>query len=123
MAYKIGTMTLSSSGLQNINLGTPTAPTSAMLIVQNRNGVVDIPLHVSMGTASVSGQRCTSYIKDSIINFNIDSTTKCISHYENVGGAATEVLSAAFDSFSANGIRLNVTIPNNTYKVYIRVDY
>lgn len=123
MAYKIGTITLDTAGLRTFNLGASSTPTSAMLIVQNKNGVAEIPLHVSMGTCSVSGQRCTSYLKDGATTFNADSTTKVVSQYELSGGVATEVLSASFDSFTSNGIKLNVATVNTNYKVYIRVDY
>ena len=122
MGYKIGTLTLDTAGLRTFNLGAPSTPTSAMLIVQNKNGVAETPLHVSMGTCSVSGQRCTSYLKDGTTH-NYDSTTKVVSHYEMVGGTPTEILSASFDSFTSNGIKLDVTTTNTNYKVYIRVDY
>lgn len=123
MSYKLGTITLDTAGLRTFNLGASSTPTSAMIVVQNQNGIAETALHVSMGTASVSGQRCTSYVKDGGSASTFDSTTKVVSQYEIVGGVPTEVLSATFDSFTSTGIKLNVTTTNANYKVYIRVDY
>lgn len=122
MAYKIGTITLDIAGLRTFNLGTTSTPTSATLIVQNKNGVAETPFHVSMGTYDGSGQRCTSYLKDGTTH-TFDSTSKIVSHYELSGGSPVEVLSASFDSFTSTGIKLNVATTNLNYKVYIRVDY
>lgn len=123
MAYKLGTITLDTTGLKTFNLGASSTPTAASIVVQNKNGVAETTLHVSIGTCSISGQRCTSYVKDGVGPFTFDSTTKVVSHYEISGGVSTEVLSASFDSFTSNGIKLNVSIANANYKVYIRVDY
>lgn len=123
MSYKLGTITLDTTGLKTFSLGTSSTPTAASIVVQNKNGVAETALHVSIGSCSISGQRCTSYIKDGVGPFTFDSTTKVVSLYEISGGVATEVLSASFDSFTASGIKLNVSIANANYKVYIRADY
>lgn len=124
MGYKIGTVTYSSNGLKTIYLGTPTQPTSADIIVQNKYGVNEgVIRHVSIGHADSTGQRVTSYFKDATGQASFDSTSKIISHYERVGGAITEVMAATFDSFTANGIKLNITNANADYLIYIRADY
>lgn len=124
MSYKIGTVTYSSNGLKNIYLGTPTQPTNVEIVVQNKFGVNEgVIRHVSIGNADASGQRATSYFKDGTGQASFDSTSKIISHYERVGVDITEVMSATFDSFTTNGIKLNITNANADYLIYIRVDY
>lgn len=46
------------------------------------------------------------------------STTKCVSVWEYVSGAWTEVISCTFHSFTATGFKLNVNSINSNYKVY-----
>lgn len=123
MGYKIGVITLGSAGSSTFNLGTPSTPTAASIIVQNKTATAEAAKHVSIGSANGSSQRATSYFKDGASPSVFDSTTKCVAHYERVGGAVTEVLSAAFVAFTSSGITLNVTTPNVNYNVYIRVDY
>lgn len=124
MAYKIGTVTYGTSGLKTINLGTTSTPTRADFVVQNRYGVNEGTLrHVSIGYADASGQRVTSYLKDGAVTADFDSTAKVISVYEIVGGVVTEVFSATFDSFTSTGVKINVTVPNVAYLIYLKVDY
>lgn len=123
MGYKLAVSTLSSSGSNTLNMGTPSIPTSATLIVQNKTGTAETVKHISIGTADGSGQRVTSYFKDGTTPTTFDSTSKCIAHYERVGGVITEILSATFTTFTSSGLTLNVTTPNANYNVYIRVDY
>lgn len=124
MGYKIGTTTQGTTGLKTINLGTPSTPTAVTFLVQNKYGVNEGTVrHVSIGTASASGQRCTSYLKDGALTFDTDTTLKCISVYEWVGGVATEVMAAVFDSFTPTGVKINVTVANSAYLIYLRADY
>lgn len=123
MGYKIGIVTLGSSGSKTINLGTPSTPFAASFIVQNKAGTAESIKHVSIGSADGAGQRVTSYFKDTGAPSTFDTTTKCVSHYEKVGGVVTEILSATFTAFTATGLTVNVTIPNVNYDVYLRADY
>lgn len=123
MAYKIGVITLGSTGNKTFNLGTSSAPYAISFIVQNKTGTAEAAKHVSIGNADSSSQRVTSYYKDSTSSSTFDSTSKCIAHYERVSGAVTEVLSAAFLSFTGTGFSINVTKANVNYDVYVRADY
>lgn len=122
MGYKIGVVTLGSTGLKSINLGTPSTPTAVTFIVQNKTGTAESTKHVSIGSYdSTNGQRCTSYVKPSggsSSPFNV--TNKVVSHYED---GPTEVLAAEFDSFLSNGVKINVLTADTDYDVYVRVDY
>lgn len=125
MSYKIGTVTYGTTGLKTINLGATSTPTRADFIVQNKYGVNEGTLrHVSIGQADGSGQRCTSYIKDgSGTSYTYDVTNKCIVVYELSGGTPVVVLEANFDSFTSNGVKINVTVANSAYLIYLRADY
>lgn len=123
MATKTGTVTYGTTGLKTIVLGTTSTGYAARFVVQNKYGVNEGTLrHVSIGEATAATQRATSYLKNGT-TFNADSTTKCISHWEDIGGVPTEVLAATFDSFTSNGIKLNITTANNAYLIYLTVDY
>ncbi len=125
MGYKIGTFATNSTGLQTFNFGTTSTPTALTLVVQNKLGVNEGTLkHVSIGTATISGQRVTSYLKDGTgTAYPFDSTTQVISHYELSGGVPVEVMAATFDSFTSTGFKLNFIAASNAYSIYARVDY
>lgn len=124
MSYKIGTVTYGTTGLKTINLGTTSTPTRADFVVQNKYGVNEGTLrHVSMGHADGSGQRCTSYVKDGATAYSYDVTDKCIVVYELSGGVPVVLLEASFDSFTSTGVKINITVANNAYLIYLRADY
>lgn len=123
MSYRIGIITLGSTGSKTVNLGISSAPTSVSFIVQNKAGTAESVKHVSIGSATTNGQRTTSYFKDTGSPSVYDVTNKCISHYDRVNGSIIEVLSASFVSFTNNGFTINVTKANVDYDVYIRADY
>lgn len=126
MGYKIGTTTFSTTGLKTLNLGAPSTPVSASVVVQNKLATNEGALkHVSIGETDGTNHKCTSYLKDgSSPSFDTQSTTgTLVKVYEVVGGVNTVVLEANFDSFTANGIKINVVTANSSYPVYIKVEY
>lgn len=124
MGYKIGTVSYGTTGLKTINLGAPSTPTRAVFVVQNKYGVNEGTLkHVSIGEATSMGQRCTSYVRDGAVVADYDDLTKVIRVYEISGGTPTLVMEADFDSFTSNGLKLNVTTANSAYQIYILADY
>lgn len=50
---------------------------------------------------------------------NVGGTNKVWSVYENVSGVWTEVMSANFHSFVANGFKLNIPTTSSNYEVQI----
>jgi hypothetical protein len=123
MSYKIGIVTLGSTGNKTINLGTSSTPTALRLVVQNLAGTAESVKHVSIGQADGTNQRATSYFKDASGTSTFDATDRCISHYERIGGVVTEVLRAEFVAFTSTGVTLHVTTADVNYDVYITVDY
>ena len=124
MAQKTAVTTLGQAGIRNINLGATSTPYAVSIVVQNKTATAESTKHVSIGSATTSGQRVTSYIKEPPnSSTTYDDLTKIISQYEWVSGAPVEVLSASFNGFTSNGVSLNVTQTNTNYDVYIRVDY
>jgi|GEM_PF-5667894 len=117
MAHVLGPITLSSVGTgKTFNLGTPSAPHFLICTVVSSTGT-DGENHRSEGKATATYQFCMSTCGDKSRN----SSAHVVRHY--VAGSSTPVLEASFNSFTATGIKLDVTIANTGYQVLIDAEY
>lgn len=117
MSYAAGQVTITQSPTQTISL--PFTPTWARFTVSAKGS--DSVTHFSFGATDGTNQSNQSTYGDTTGGKSVTSTTKLISHYERVSGTITEVLSASFNSFVTNGIKLNVTTINTSYPVTLEV--
>lgn len=109
---------MSSAGIVTINLGMTSAPTWAHFrVCEKFTG--DNVAHFSFGTADASFQFCMSAFADPSGSDSFNSNSRVIQHYERYSGSITKMLSASFDSFTTNGLKLNVDIAHGGYQVLI----
>lgn len=116
MAHALGTITLSTTGLKTFNVGATSTPYFLILTVCSTTGT-DTENHKSEGKAKVGYQFCQSTCGDKSRN----SSAHVVRHY--VAGSPTPVLEASFDSFTANGFKVNVTIASTAYQVLVDAEY
>lgn len=117
MAYFCGTTTQGTTGIKTINVGFQ--PSRLNFTVCQKFGTNEPYHHLSVGRADGTRQSVNSTYQDTVDGLSLNSTAKCISHYERVAGTITEVLAASFDSFTATGFKINVTIPNASYQIFV----
>jgi hypothetical protein len=113
MSYVTGRVTISGTPTQTIVVGFQ--PTWARFTVGGKGS--DTVTHFSFGATDGTNQSVQSTFGDTTGGASFNSGSKLISHYERVSGSITEVLSASFNSFTATGIKLNVSIANTGYSV------
>lgn len=118
MSFYTGRFTITATGNQIFTLGS-FQPTWAIFRVTGSNAAAQLSLGGTDGTR----QNCGSIFTDGSGSQSFDTNTKCISTYERVSGAITEVLSASFASFGISAgvgnVTLNVSLANSNYKVTI----
>jgi hypothetical protein len=117
MSYYAGTVTYGSTGLKTLNIGFQ--PERINITVCQKFNTNDGYHHLSVGRADGTRQSVNSTFQDTAGGISINSTSKCVSHYERLAGVITEVLAANFDSFTATGFKLNVTTANANYQLFI----
>lgn len=112
-----GPITLSSTpGIKAITAGFQ--PTWAEFRVCQKYGTNESFAHLSIGECDADGyQNVTSIFQDATGGISITDSTKVISHYARVGGTIQEVLAVKFDSFTSNGMKLNVLTGNSGYQI------
>lgn len=122
MAWEIGSQTLSTTGLKTINMGFASAPTSVMIVVQNKYATNESTVkHVSIASTDGTNHNCASYFKKGTDPSSKQRFTDGTVIYvqEEIGGVIQPVFQATFNSFYTNGIKLNVSQANSAYPVYI----
>lgn len=120
--WDIGPHTISSNGLKTLNLGFTSAPTSVVIVVQNKYATNEGTIrHVSIGITDGTNHECVSYFKKgtdpSVKQRFTDGTMIYVQ--DEVGGVVQPTYQASFNSFYTNGIKLNVAQANGAYPVYI----
>lgn len=117
-----GGFTISASGVQTYS-GVGFQGNDIDFVVGHKNGSTTSVDNGCEGSVDETGyQECKSRSRDNSNHFKgIDSTSKCISVWEWNGSAFVEVLSAAWNSWTADGFKLNVTTPNSAYSVEARI--
>lgn len=116
MSFWTGRGTLSITG-DNAFTGIGFRPTRLRVRVSKKNGTTETVIHLCLGATDGTNQNC-SYIYGDGTNFTSDDlNTKIISHWEKVSGTWTEVLSATFKSFDADGFTITTVAGNANYKV------
>ncbi len=111
-----GPVTFTGTGIKTISVGFQ--PTWARFVVVSKTSSQSFA-HTSLGESDGSFQWVASTFHDSTGGLSANSNSKVVSHYERVGGTITEVLAASFDSFTATAVKVNVTIGNGAYQVYL----
>jgi hypothetical protein len=117
MAFFCGTTTQASTGVKTLFIGFQ--PVGVRFTVCQKIATSEAYHHLSEGRVDGTRQSVNSTFCDSTSGLSINSTTKCISHYERVGGVVTEVLAASFDSFTASSVKINVTTANSNYQIFV----
>lgn len=119
MSFYTGYVTLSGTGSQSYT-GIGFQPSFIIFTVGQKTGS-DNNAHFSQGRADGTRQSVTSIYWDATggKTVNTSSNSKCVSHYERVGGTITEVLNASLTSFDADGYTLNQTTGSANYQVNV----
>lgn len=122
MAASYGSITLGTTGTGvAFNLGFASAPTRIRFTVGAKGGssTVNQGAH---GACDGTNQFVLTWFSDGTSSQSTTSASKCVSIYERVSGVLTEVVAASFNSFTANGVKLNVTTASSNYQVFVEAE-
>lgn len=119
MAFWTGGVTVSGTGSQSFT-GIGFQGNSIVFRVGAKNGSSAVAQH-AIGSADGTRQNCESIFADTTGAKSQRTNSKCIIHYERVGGVITDVLDFAFTSFDADGFTLNVTTASTNYVVDVEI--
>lgn len=77
---------------------------------------------LSLGWGDGTRQSCDSLFADGTVFHSDKSTTKVVSLWDNVGGVATEIISASNPVFTATQLKLDVALVNTNYKISVLIE-
>lgn len=101
-----------ATGVKTLSLGM--RPTRVRFTVSQRDGAADTVAHGSDGTVIDNGTatwpECESFYMDTTGGASFRFDDRIVSHYQRVGGVITEVYRINFDSWTATGMKVNVTV-------------
>jgi hypothetical protein len=81
----------------------------------------DTTLRLSLGWGDGIRQNCDSLFADSTIRRSDKVTNKIVSLWDNVGGVATEILSASNPVFTATQLKLDVALANSNFQISVKI--
>lgn len=118
MSYACGTTTFGSTGSKTFT--TSFQPTWVRVHIGALFGGAETSkAHGSTGMSDGTHQQCLYWYDDSTKHYCDNSSSKIVSHWENVSGTMTEALSATFTSFNATNVTFNCTIANANYQIFV----
>lgn len=120
MANFDSTITLATAGTARNFTGFGFQPTHLTFRVCAKGATSASSAVFTYGTVDVTGyMTCTTTYSDSTGYQSKNYTDRCVSVWERVSGTLTEVLRANFNSFTADGFKLDVITQNANYQVFV----
>jgi hypothetical protein len=109
MSYYFSKITHSTTGVKTRTVGFQ--PTGARITIGAKDGATQTWIQKSMGLTNGTSHVCLSEWGDTTAGLKSkkDISGVLVSQYDKVAGVWTEVLAAAFDSFTATEFKYNVT--------------